>query len=243
MKAVSGIWTALKRIMGLKDEKLADTRVLAKRLMIPAIFLPIWLLLFFKLDFTNLGSYHIIHARLDDYIPFCEYFVWFYYLWFAYCILGVMSFWLQKNGEDFYRLTFNMFGGMTVFLLITILFPNQLDIRHTITDPANLSQQLVMFIQQNDTPRNVFPSLHVFNALCVTHAITNSDRLGHKRGVVINTWITCILICLSTVFIKQHSVIDVLGGCLMQAIFYFFLYGRKASAGERITSRLVRREA
>ena len=34
----------------------------------------------------------------------------------------------------------------------------------------------------------------------------------------------CILICLSTIFLKQHSVYDVIGGIVLMAFMYFMLY-------------------
>ena len=35
---------------------------------------------------------HIIHLKLDDYIPFCEYFVIPYFLWFAFIAATVFYF-------------------------------------------------------------------------------------------------------------------------------------------------------
>ena len=35
---------------------------------------------------------HIIHMKIDDYIPFCEYFIVPYLLWFAYIAVTVLYF-------------------------------------------------------------------------------------------------------------------------------------------------------
>ena len=45
-----------------------------------AIYLP-W---FAHLEKTVTTHFHVIHVALDDYIPFCEYFIIPYLLWFAY---------------------------------------------------------------------------------------------------------------------------------------------------------------
>lgn len=44
----------------------------------------IYLVWFGYLEKTVRTNYHVMHVALDDYIPFCEYFVVPYFLWFAY---------------------------------------------------------------------------------------------------------------------------------------------------------------
>ena len=40
---------------------------------------------------VNINSnFHVIHMALDDYIPFCEFFVIPYYLWFIYMAAGII---------------------------------------------------------------------------------------------------------------------------------------------------------
>ena len=40
---------------------------------------------------VNINSnFHVIHMALDDYIPFCEFFVIPYYLWFIYMAVGII---------------------------------------------------------------------------------------------------------------------------------------------------------
>ena len=50
-----------------------------------AIYLP-W---FGHLEKTVTTHFHVIHTALDDYIPFCEYFIIPYLLWFGYVGWGI----------------------------------------------------------------------------------------------------------------------------------------------------------
>ena len=50
-------------------------------------YLIFYLLAFFYMENRPEIEIHIIHARIDDFIPFCEYFIIPYFLWFPYCLL------------------------------------------------------------------------------------------------------------------------------------------------------------
>ncbi|MFR4580387.1 MAG: hypothetical protein ACLT76_12935 [Clostridium fessum] len=97
------------------------------------IYLP-W---FMHLEKTVTSNYHIMHSSLDDMIPFNEYFVIPYLLWFAY-VTAAIAYLFLKNKEEYYRLCAFLFTGMTLSLLICTLFPNGTDLR-TAVDPTRTS--------------------------------------------------------------------------------------------------------
>ena len=80
---------------------------------------------------------------------------------------------------------------------------------------------------------NVFPSLHCFEAIAVHLAAFASGYGKSHRAFQVGSAIFVILICLSNVFIKQHSVLDVLGGaavaCTMHALAGVILKKRRGS--------------
>ena len=63
-----------------------------------AIYLP-W---FGHLEKTVTTHFHVIHTALDDYIPFCEYFIIPYLLWFAY-IAAVYVWMFLHDRKQFFR--------------------------------------------------------------------------------------------------------------------------------------------
>ena len=67
----------------------------------------------------------IIHMKIDDYIPFCEYFVIPYFLWFAYIAVTVFYFsFINKNKKEYWQLILTLGIGMTLFILISLVFPS-----------------------------------------------------------------------------------------------------------------------
>ena len=85
-------------------------------------------------------------------------------------------------------------------------------------------------MDSTDTPTNILPSIHVFNSLAIHKAIVSCQRLKKHRGIQIASWILTILIVLSTMFLKQHSVIDVCLGITMAVAGSLLFYREKASA-------------
>ena len=84
---------------------------------------------------------------------------------------------------------------------------------------------MVRMLYRADTCTNVFPSLHVFNSLSVCIAISERlDRVLKHRGVCIGAYVLAGLIILATMFLKQHSVLDVIGAGIMAYILYQFVY-------------------
>ena len=73
-------------------------------------------------------NYFVIHSIFDDYIPFCEYFIIPYLLWFAY-IAVTLGYLFFNDKQGFYKASAIMFSGMTIFLIICTVFPNGLNLR------------------------------------------------------------------------------------------------------------------
>ena len=92
----------------------------------------VYLILFNYLEQRPVHSYHIVHTVFDDMIPFCEIFIIPYLLWFPYVILTVAYFlFLNKNKREYFQLIFNLMMGMTVFLIVSYVYPNAQHLRPT----------------------------------------------------------------------------------------------------------------
>ncbi|MCD8122190.1 MAG: phosphatase PAP2 family protein [Clostridiales bacterium] len=198
-------------------------------------YLSIYLPWFCWLEERDVGRYTVVHATLDDYIPFNEYFVIPYLLWFVY-VAGSMLYFFLTNRQDYYRECVFLFVGMTISLLICTLFPNGTNLRAQVETDDSLCGRLVELIEGVDTPTNVFPSIHVYNSLGVHFSVMNSKELRSRRGICAGSFVLMVLICLSTVFLKQHSAIDVAGALILAHLIYPLVYGTEyaeAHKGER----------
>ena len=167
-----------------------------------------------------------MHCALDDIIPFCELFVIPYFLWFAYIALGYVFF-MFVSRKEFVRLCIFLYTGMTVCLIIYTLFPNGQNLRINY-DELGRDNILIYFIktlQNSDSSYDVFPSIHCLNSIGMHIAIQKSKKITkYRKTVVTGSFILCILIILSTVFTKQHSVLDIFGAFGLSVILYIIAY-------------------
>ena len=79
----------------------------------------------------------------------------------------------------------------------------------------------------------MFPSIHVYNSIGTHIAIMKSEALRKHRMVRVGSGILMTAICLSTVFLKQHSVIDGVGSMVMAYVIYWVVYGYGWSAQDK----------
>lgn len=169
--------------------------------------------------------FHVIHVALDDKIPFCEYFIIPYMLWFAYVASGIAYFFF-KNKSEYYKLCAFLFTGMTIFLVISTVYPNGHYLRPTTFERDNIFVHVVQWLYSTDTPTNLFPSIHVYNSLGINMAVWHSENFKKNKPVRYGSAILCISIILSTMFLKQHSVFDVVTGIVLAAFMFSLVYAR-----------------
>ncbi len=174
---------------------------------------------------TNDSKFIHIYSRLDDLIPFMEIFIIPYFLWFLYIFVTVAYFFLTSKSE-FYQICAYLFIGMTICLIIYTLWPNGHVLRVDIASlgRSNIFLDILSRLYGFDTATNVFPSIHVFNSIGAMIAIRKSERLRKLRWLQWSALILTISICLSTVFLKQHSVLDIFGGIALSLIMYVLIY-------------------
>ncbi|MCD8395625.1 MAG: phosphatase PAP2 family protein [Lachnospiraceae bacterium] len=185
------------------------------------LYLVFYLVLFFALDFTMEPKY-ILHCALDDRIPFCEYFIVFYFAWYPAFFLSLVWYMLCDK-EDFQQLWFIMFNGITFCLICYVLFPNGLNLREEVPN-RNIFCVLVNLVRGVDAPVNVCPSIHVSSSVSIALVTAKSKLFTEHKGRKAAIILLMILISISTLFVKQHSVIDVVCGTAVSLVLYVIAY-------------------
>lgn len=187
-------------------------------------YLLIYLLWFAYLEQTVTRRFHVIHMAVDDYIPFIEVFIIPYLLWFAYVAVAVVYFFFT-NVQDYYKLCCFLFVGMTIFLVISTIYPNGHYLRPRVLERDNVFTTIVQWLYATDTSTNLFPSIHVYNSLGVHIAVSHSEQLRKKKWIQRGSFLLMASIIASTMFLKQHSVFDVITACVTAVVMYTFVYG------------------
>lgn len=183
----------------------------------------IYIIWFLALEKSVVTRYTSVHIWLDDYIPFNELFIIPYYMWFLF-IAGVVLYLFFTSREDFYKCTAFLFIGMTICLVIYTIWPNGQNLRPTEFARDNILVDLVKKLYSADTNTNVCPSIHVFNSIGAYIAIANCSRLKEKLWIRYGAFILTVLICLSTVFLKQHSAFDGICAIILSTVMYVVVY-------------------
>jgi len=195
----------------------------------------VWLLLYFLIYlpwFAWLNTYTPqrpnateIYCKLDDLIPFLEIFVIPYLLWFAYIAFGFV-FLLFNSRNDFIRMCTFLYTGMTISLIIYMIFPNYQSLRidYNTLRRSNILTEAIRLLQTGDSPYDVFPSIHCLNSIGMNIALAKNKWFKKHPVCIIAATILSVLICLSTVFVKQHSVLDVIGALVLSVPLYWISY-------------------
>ncbi|MGN1158005.1 MAG: serine/threonine protein phosphatase, partial [Agathobacter sp.] len=111
-----------------------------KHFMLMLYFI-IYLAWFMFLEQHVTTHFHVIHMDIDDYIPFCEFFIVPYLLWFPYIAVVILYMGFRDKKEYFNMCAF-LFAGMTLFLIISTVFPNGHFLRPTEFERDNIFTQL-----------------------------------------------------------------------------------------------------
>lgn len=164
---------------------------------------------------------HIIYCSLDDLIPFIEWFVIFYVLWYVF-IFGMHLYLAFFDVKIYKRYTIFLICTLGVSTLIYIIYPSCQELRPTSFEKSNIFTWIIGLIYSVDNNCNVFPSEHVIGALAVVFAGAHTKTLSRPAKIIIA--VLGIMIALSTVFIKQHSVLDIFSSTALCAVAYIPIY-------------------
>lgn len=210
-----------------------------KRLRGIILFGIIYLAAFFFMEMREVPV-HIIHTRFDELIPFCKYFIVPYTLWYFYVCATVLYLGLNtKKLKEYNQLIYSMILGMIIFILTSLIYPNGQDLRPVITS-SDIFSRAVNFLYTVDTPTNILPSLHVYVSVACAVALMHDRDVRNHRWIRFGVCTLTVLICLSTMFLKQHSVVDVIAAFVCNAAAYLFVY-QKEHIMEKISSQNQRK--
>ncbi len=183
----------------------------------------LYIFVFYILEKRNVKT-HIIYTALDEMIPYCKYFVVPYLFWFV--LMGAALYYflfVSKNKQENEAVIYSAVTGMILFIAISMIYPNGHNLRPAYTG-GGFFGRCVEFVYSIDTSTNILPSLHVFLTVVATIGFMRQEELRNKKGFSTLIITIATLIILSTMFLKQHSVIDVISALALNLICYTVFY-------------------
>lgn len=153
-----------------------------------------------------IGAVHILTLPYEANIPLIKGFVVIYHASYPFMFFNLVLF-LILNKVLFVQSAISIVLGNVLAFLTYLLY--QTEVPRPEFFGNDMFSQLLRLTYQMDKPFNGFPSQHVITTTIILVAILKSKR---TKGYNIFSIILCTLILLSTVFIKQHALLDVFGG-------------------------------
>ncbi len=161
-------------------------------------------------QFSPFVNPRTIQLALDRQIPFLSIFLIPY---LAMYFVESLPYFLIKEVVYLRKITRAYIAVMVITFAVFALFPIKM-LRPEII-PKTFLDQGVLFIYTIDFPYNTFPSLHASLTFLAGLVIWHVHK---AQGAII--LLLAGLISISTLFIKQHYVMDVAGGMVLAVIVY-----------------------
>lgn len=165
-----------------------------------------------------------VWCRLDDWIPFCEYFLIPYVFWYLLIVFS-LGYFLLYHVNRFKQLQTYIIITQVVAMAMYIIFPTRQDLRPEVFPRDNYLTQCVAFLYSVDTNTGVCPSLHVAYSLGIA-SVWLKEKEAHLLWKIFVV-VAVVLICLSTMFIKQHSAVDFFAAIPVCLLAEYLIFKRK----------------
>ncbi|MDB4866761.1 MAG: phosphatase family protein [Cohnella sp.] len=169
----------------------------------------------------------------DQAIPFIKYFALPYVVWILYIYVCLLYF-FKKDLSVYYR-------ALLTYIVCTLTCYAIYSVFQTTVPRPDLTGDdpftwLVNYIYDRDQPFNCFPSIHCFSSYMMMRLVWTSS-FRNKWNVTLITGMSTLII-LSTLFMKQHVILDALAGILlvetsMAIMLLVELYVRESRSPQR----------
>lgn len=195
-----------------------------RRASLERALLTVGLVIFFIAGYFGVGTSRDpqrareLQTFVDDQIPFVAASVWTYLLIFPSALLPLFVVRCQRL---FRRTAVAYAIVIAVSLFCFAFFPvtsSALRADGVMLDRGRASDWAVATLYSIDPPYNLFPSLHLSIAVLAAFAVWKAAR---RYGMA--AFVTLVVVAMSVCTVKQHVVLDVVGGGALGALVSFFV--------------------
>lgn len=194
-----------------------------KKLEIKPILFSIGLIGFQSLSFLFVklfqGKTHLLNSSIDDKIQFLSIFILIYCLWYV-LIFITPYYYYKRDKRVFYKYVTSYIISIIISSIVFVIYPTEV-IRPTLEN-NNLFNIMTNIIYWVDNPAiNCLPSMHCAISMLFILSAFDSKKTTVSYRLFIS--LSSIGIMLSTLFVKQHVMIDLITGNIMMTIIYLIV--------------------
>jgi membrane-associated phospholipid phosphatase len=200
-----------------------ETLSLSFRMTALALTLLGWLILYFFVNRLQVEPSRRIDLgiELDRKIPYLPLFALAY---FSTYIFVLQPFFILSDARQFYWMLTSFVSISVLSSLIHATVPSKIERVEQVT-AGGLSGWMLGLFQKTCKPYGNFPSMHV--GLSVPVVAANFMAGGPVNGSIMLLW--AVLIAVSTLYTKQHYILDVMagfmGGLVISALMFWLAAG------------------
>lgn len=156
------------------------------------------------------GKVHNLFTAFDISIPFVKVFIVPYIIWYIFTY--IMFFYIYLKNKKIYLRTLITYATCLI-LSYSIFYFFQTTVPRPNLVGNDIFTNLVRLIYRLDKPFNCFPSIHVLSCYLIIKSINLLETQNNFIKSLI--YFICTLIILSTLFVKQHVLLDILCAILL----------------------------
>ena len=162
------------------------------------------------------GSIHYSLALNADFtIPYVSWTIMIYWGCFIFWTINYLICMKYDKGDG-YRFILSHFIGEAICFLIFITLPTTM--KRAEPGLSGLSNQLVQLTYSFDEANNLFPSIHCFVSWLCFIGVRNNKHIPCWYRFL--SLMMAIAVCISTLTVKQHVIMDVFAGIVVAETAY-----------------------
>jgi membrane-associated phospholipid phosphatase len=188
--------------------------------------IPLLSILYIFLNHSRGANTHSLVTDLDQQMPFMKIFIIPYLGWFVF-ILVCFVYLAFKNRQLYMQTLLRYNIGLVICYAVYAVYQTHVP-RPEVSGTDWLSQ-MIQYVYNSDQPYNCFPSTHVLTSYCIMKAFASARQIS--RPIRLTVSCISILIILSTLFVKQHVLLDMAGAIAVVEAIYFIANRVKGKNG------------
>lgn len=174
--------------------------------------------IFYSLTDNSEHTVHSLITNLDYNTPYLKIFILPYIAWYPYLFLSFIF--LCISDRIAYYVTITSYNVCLIVSNIIFFY-----YQTTVPRPMNIGHDwlnnIVSWVYQHDLPFDCFPSIHVIGCYLVMKGVFHSQIKQRKARLLL--YLVGATIIVSTLFVKQHVLFDVIGGLLIVEVVYLII--------------------
>ena len=175
---------------------------------------------YFAIETLIVTSEYNFLLPIDLKIPLIPEFIWIYHSFFAVVIISFLG--LMKSRRMFLSCLAGFFIATFILNMFYIFLPSYYPRELWPAGSNSISEWLLIKTRAIDAPNNTLPSGHNTFSWMLVFFMTQASCAKRFNWLIPAYFVWAILITASTLFLKQHYIVDTISGIVLAYICYRF---------------------